>query len=67
MLTRVTDRIHVYRKIEDLVRVILYVTLIIEDISVLSLTQNLREVHTFYLAKKVGKFGHVLAEKKVTL
>ena len=33
----------------------------------LSLTQNWREVHMFYLAKEVGKFGHVLVEKKVTL
>ena len=33
----------------------------------LSLTQNQREVHIFYLAREVGKFGHVLAEKKVTL
>ena len=33
----------------------------------LSLTQNLREAHMFYLAREVGKFGDVLAEKKVTL
>ena len=33
----------------------------------LSVTQNRREVHMFYLAREVGKFGHVLAEKKVTL
>ena len=33
----------------------------------LSLTRNRREVHMFYLAREVGKFGHVLAEKKVTL
>ena len=33
----------------------------------LSLTRNRREAHLFYLAKEVGKFGHVLAEKKVTL
>ena len=33
----------------------------------LSLTQNQREAHMFYLAREVGKFGHVLAEKKVTL
>ena len=31
----------------------------------LSLTRNQREVHMFYLAKEVGKFGHVLAKKKV--
>ena len=35
--------------------------------SSLSLTRNRREAHMFYLARKVGKFGHVLAEKKVTL
>ena len=28
---------------------------------------NWSEVHMFYLAREVGKFGHVLAEKKVTL
>ena len=33
----------------------------------LSLMWNRREVHMFYLAREVGKFGHVLAEKKVTL
>ena len=33
----------------------------------LFLMWNQREVHMFYLARKVGKFGHVLAEKKVTL
>ena len=33
----------------------------------LSLTRNRREAHMFYLAREVGKFGHVLAEKKVTL
>ena len=32
----------------------------------LSLTQNRREAHIFYLAREVGKYGHVLAEKKVT-
>ena len=31
----------------------------------LSLTQNWREGHLFYLAREVAKFGHVLAEKKV--
>ena len=30
----------------------------------LSLTQNWREAHMFNLAREVGKFGHVLAEKK---
>ena len=33
----------------------------------LSLMQNQREAHMFYLAREVGKSGHVLAEKKVTL
>ena len=32
----------------------------------LSLMGNWRETHMFYLAREVGKFGHVLAEKKVT-
>ena len=30
----------------------------------LSLMQNQREAHMFYLAREVGKFGHVLAEKR---
>ena len=29
--------------------------------------RNRREAHMFYLAREVGKFGDVLAEKKVTL
>ena len=29
--------------------------------------QNWKKAHMFYLAREVGKFGHVLAEKKVTL
>ena len=33
----------------------------------LSLTRNRREAHMFNLAREVGKFGHVLAGKKVTL
>ena len=33
----------------------------------LFLTRNRREVRMFYLAREVGKFGLVLAEKKVTL
>ena len=33
----------------------------------LSLTQNWREAHMFYLAREVEKSGHVLAEKKVTV
>ena len=35
--------------------------------SSLSLMRNQREAHMFYLAREVGKFGHVLAEKKATL
>ena len=31
----------------------------------LSLIQNRREVHMFYLAREMGKFGHVLAERQV--
>ena len=31
------------------------------------LMQNWREVHMFYVGREVGKFGHVLAGKKVTL
>ena len=33
----------------------------------LSLMWNQREADMFYLEREVGKFGHVLAEKKVTL
>ena len=33
----------------------------------LSLKGNWREAHMFYLAREVGKFGHVLADRKVTL
>ena len=33
----------------------------------LSLMPNQREAHMFYLVRGVGKFGHVLAEKRVTL
>ena len=32
----------------------------------LSLTQNRREGYMFYMTSEVGKFGHVLLEKKVT-
>ena len=39
--------------------------MIIEDIFWVLLTQNRREAHMFYLAREVGKFGHVLAKKKV--
>ena len=41
--------------------------LIIENIFQVSLTQNRREAHKFHLAREVGKFGDVLAEKKGTL
>ena len=33
----------------------------------LSLMRNLSEAHMFSLGREVEKFGHVLAEKKVTL
>ena len=55
------------KKIEDLARIILYVTLIIEGIFRVFLMRNRRKVLMFYLASEVGKFVHVLAEKKVTL
>ena len=39
--------------------------LIIEDIFQVSLSNaSQREAHMFYLVKEIGKFGHVLAEKK---
>ena len=41
--------------------------LIIEDIFQVSLTRNRREAHMFCLAREKGKFGHILAEKKVTM
>ena len=37
------------------------------NLSGLSLMQNQREANMFYLAREMGKFGHVLAEKKLTL
>ena len=33
----------------------------------LSITRNRGEAYMFCLAREVGKFGHVFAEKKVTL
>ena len=33
----------------------------------LSLTRNRRKAHMFYSVRELGKFGYVLAEKKVTL
>ena len=32
-----------------------------------SVTQNQREAQMFYLLREVGKFGHNLADKKITL
>ena len=32
-----------------------------------SLMRNRREAQMFYLAREVGKFGHVLVEKKVPI
>ena len=50
-----------------MVRIILCVTLIKEDIFRVSLYREIDGKRTFYLAREVGKFGHVLAEKKVTV
>ena len=76
MLTRITDRkipcvyIRAYEKIKNWGPGP-YNSLRHADnrkyFSGLSLTRNPREVHMFNLAREVGKFGHVLAEKKVTL
>ena len=76
MLTRITDRkipyvyIYIYR-IANTWGHGPYNSLRHADniryISGLFLTRNRREAHMFYLAREVGKFGHVLAEKKVTL
>ena len=45
----------IYKKIEDLVRIIFYVTMAVENIFRVSLlTRNRREAHMFYLARKVG-------------
>ena len=73
MLTRITDRkipcvyIHVYRITKNWGPGP-YNSLRHADnrryFSGLSLTRNRREAHMFYLAREVGKFGHVLAEKK---
>ena len=41
--------------------------MIIEDIFCVSLEREIERKHTFYFAREVGKFGHVFAEKKVTL
>ena len=76
MLTRISDRkilcvyIHVYQITKNWGPG-LYKSLRHTDnrkyFSGLSLMQNRREAHMFYLAKEVGNFGHVLTEKKVTL
>ena len=52
---------------EDLVCIILYISLMIEDIFWVSLMQNREEAYIFYLQREVGKFVHVFAETKVTL
>ena len=68
MLTRITDRktpcvyIHVYRITKNSLRHADNRRYFLG----LSLTRNRREAHMFYLARKVGKFGHVLAEKNIT-
>ena len=73
MLTRTTDQkipyvyIHVCQIMEDLVCIILYISLMIEDIFWVSLMQDREEAHIFYLQREVGKFVHVFAETKVTL
>ena len=76
MLTRITDwktlcvYIHVYQMTKN-GGPGLYNSLYHADnrryFSGLSLMQNQRKMHMFYLAREVGKFGHVLAKKKVTL
>ena len=76
MLTRITDRkipcvyIHVYRITKNWGPGP-YNSLRHADnrryFSGLSLTGNRREAYMFYLAREVGKFGDVLAEKKVTV
>ena len=76
MLTRITDRkipcvyIHVYEIIKNWGPGPYNSRLHADNIkyfSGLSLVRNQREAHMFDLAREVGKFGHVLAEKKATL
>ena len=76
MLTRITDRkipcayIHVYRITKNWGPGPYNSLRHADDrryFSGLSLAQNRRKTHMLYLAREVGKFGHVLAEKKVTL
>ena len=52
MLTRVTDR---------------KIPCVYIHVYRITKTRNQREAHVFYLEREVGKFGHVLAKKKVTL
>ena len=76
MLTRITDRkipcvyIHVYRITKDCGPGP-YNSLGHADnrryFLGLSVTRNRREAHMFYLAREAGKFGHVVAAKRVTL
>ena len=76
MLTRITDRkilcvyIHVYQITKNW-GLDPYNSLRHTDnsryFSGLSLMRNQTEAHMFYLAREKGKFGHVLAEKKLTL
>ena len=68
ILTRITDQkiwcvyIHVYKIIKNWGPG-LYNS-IHHTIFWVSLIENRREVHMFYLAREVGKFGHVFAEKR---
>ena len=76
MLTRITDRkipcayIHVYRITKNW-EPGPYHSLRHADnkryFSGLSLTRIGKEAHMFYLVREVGKYGHVLTEKTVTL
>ena len=76
MLTRITDQkipcvyIHVFEIIKNWGPVPYNSLRHADNIKYflgLSLARNQREAHMFNLAREVGKFGHVLAEKKVTL
>ena len=51
-------------KIEDLVRITLYVTLIIENTFRVSLYRKIKGKHTCFIRQRqMKKFGYVLAEK----
>ena len=75
MLTRITDRkipsvyIHVYEIIKNWesgpYNFLRHANR--KFFSGLSLARNRKEAHMFNLARKAGKSGHALAEKKVTL